>query len=640
MAVLKVDNLKKSFGVRTLFSDVSFEIQPGEHVGLIGVNGTGKTTLLHMLLGQEEADTGNVHFGSGVRVSYVEQQPQLSGNVSLYDFTLQAFSEVIAAEEKLNDLTLRIENNPDERDRLIRLQDSLLMTFDRLGGSTFRARTRSALLGLGFSEKDLNRSVLEFSGGQISKAMLARAILRNADLLLLDEPTNNLDIVAVRWLEDYIKAFRGAVLVISHDRAFLDGTVTRILELTHASIRSGSGNYTRYMEQKLSARELSEKIYLRQQKEIKRIEGIIAQQKRWNQERNYITIASKEKQIERIRAEMVPPEKDEKSVVFRFPDPKPTGNEVIVIKDLAKDYQGIPVFDSLNVLIQKGECVCLIGENGCGKSTLLKILTGQESPSGGMYKLGAGVQLGYYAQHTRDLHEEKTILQEMYDQFPMLLPNELRGYLGMFLFRGDDIDKVIGTLSGGERARIQLLKLVLSGANVLLLDEPTNHLDIASAEVLEKAVERFTGTVLIVSHDRYLVKKLADRILLLTEHGFIEQTDENEDLFYKIRPAAKQQNEERKDLSGNTYVKRKEAKAALAAAKQSLKRIEREIGENDNVRNRLEAEMDKAVSDGAFKQIEALCARLGEIQQRETELYEQLEAAEDEVIRLQSEEGI
>ena len=640
MAVLKVDNLKKSFGVRTLFSDVSFEIQPGEHVGLIGVNGTGKTTLLHMLLGQEEADTGNVHFGSGVRVSYVEQQPQLSGNVSLYDFTLQAFSEVIAAEEKLNDLTLRIENNPDERDRLIRLQDSLLMTFDRLGGSTFRARTRSALLGLGFSEKDLNRSVLEFSGGQISKAMLARAILRNADLLLLDEPTNNLDIVAVRWLEDYIKAFRGAVLVISHDRAFLDGTVTRILELTHASIRSGSGNYTRYMEQKLSARELSEKIFLRQQKEIKRIEGIIAQQKRWNQERNYITIASKEKQIERIRAEMVPPEKDEKSVVFQFPDPKPTGNEVIVIKDLAKDYQGIPVFDSLNVLIQKGECVCLIGENGCGKSTLLKILTGQESPSGGTYKLGAGVQLGYYAQHTRDLHEEKTILQEMYDSFPMLLPNELRGYLGMFLFRGDDIDKVIGTLSGGERARIQLLKLVLSGTNVLLLDEPTNHLDIASAEVLEKAIERFTGTVLIVSHDRYLVKKLADRILLLTEHGFIEQTDENEDLFDKIRPAAKQQNEERKDLSGNTYVKRKEAKAALAAAKQSLKRIEREIEENDNVRNRLEAEMDKAVSDGAFKQIEELCARLGEIQQRETELYEQLEAAEDEVIRLQSEEGI
>ena len=257
-----------------------------------------------------------------------------------------------------------------------------------------------------------------------------------------------------------------------------------------------------------------------------------------------------------------------------------------------------------------------------------------------MYKLGAGVQLGYYAQHTRDLHEEKTILQEMYDSFPMLLPNELRGYLGMFLFRGDDIDKVIGTLSGGERARIQLLKLVLSGANVLLLDEPTNHLDIASAEVLEKAIERFTGTVLIVSLDRYLVKKLADRILLLTEHGFIEQTDENEDLFDKIRPAAKQQNEERKDLSGNTYVKRKEAKAALAAAKQSLKRIEREIEENDNVRNCLEAEMDKAVSDGAFKQIEELCARLGEIQQRETELYEQLEAAEDKVIRLQSEEGI
>ncbi len=640
MAVLRVDGLNKSFGTRSLFSDVSFAIQPNEHVGLIGINGTGKTTLLHILLGTEEADSGFVHIANGVKVSYVEQQPKLSDDVSLYDFTLAAFHEVLEAEEKLNELTYRIEHETSERDRLIRLQDSLLTSFDRLGGTTFRAKTRSALLGLGFTEKDLDRSVLEFSGGQISKAMLARAILRDANLLLLDEPTNNLDVVAIRWLEEYLKTFRGAVLVISHDRAFLDAVVTRILELTHESMRSGNGNYTRYMELKLTARELAEKQYLRQQKEIKRIEGIIAQQKRWNQERNYITIASKEKQIERIRAEMVPPEKNEKSVTFRFPEPKSTGNEVIELTDLAKSYDNVPVFDSLNVLIQKGECVCLIGENGCGKSTLLKILTGQEPPTRGLYKLGAGVKLGYYAQHTRDLNESKTIIQEMYDSFPTLLPNELRGYLGMFLFRGDDIDKVIGTLSGGERARIQLLKLVLSGANVLLLDEPTNHLDIASSEVLERALEQFTGTVLIVSHDRYLVKRLADRVLLLTEHGFIEQNDENDDLFDRIRPVEKAQNDERKDLSGNLYVKRKGAKVALSAAKQVMKQVEREIEENDAARTALDAKMQEAVMSGDFKRIEGICAELGVLQEKETELYERLENAENELLRLQTEEGL
>ena len=640
MAVLRAEHLQKSFGARTLFSDVTFELQPNERVGLIGVNGSGKTTLFRILLGRESADAGTVGYAASARVVEVEQRPDTTADVDLYSFTLEAFASVLETERRLGALSSRIEAERDEteRARLIALQDSLLGEFDRRGGHTFRSRTRSALLGLGFSEDDLCRSIRAFSGGQISKAMLARAILSEADVLLLDEPTNNLDVAAIRWLEEYLREFRGAVLVVSHDRAFLDATVTRILELSHGTMRSAQGNYTRYLEQKMSARELAEKQYLRQQKEIKRIEGIIAQQKRWNQAHNYVTIASKQKQIDRIRENMIPPEKDEKHVVFRFPEPDPTGNEVIVLQSLAKAYGAKPVFDGLDVLIQKGECVCLIGENGCGKSTLLKILVGQEAPTGGLYKLGAGVRLGYYAQHTDDLHAEKTVLEELYDSYPKLLPNTLRGYLGMFLFRDDDIEKKIGTLSGGERARIQLLKLVLSGANVLLLDEPTNHLDIASAEVLEHALEQFTGTVLIVSHDRYLVRRLADRVLLLTAHGFIEQSDESEDLFDRIRPAQKTVTAAQKDLSGNTYLKRKEAKAALLAAKQAQRKAEQAIEANDAARERCQADLEKATQRGEYAKINEICAEMTRLQERETELYEQLEAAENELARLETEE--
>ena len=629
MGILRADNLQKSFGTRTLFRDVSFEIQPGERVGLIGVNGSGKTTLFRILLGKERADNGIVSLAPSARITEVEQRPDTAQDVDLFHFTLEAFSELLETERTLNEIVSRIDREPEQRSRLIARQDVLLETFDRRGGNTFRSRTRSALLGLGFSEADLVRPIGEFSGGQVSKAMLARAILTEADILLLDEPTNNLDVAAIRWLEEYLKEFRGAVLVVSHDRAFLDATVTRILELSQGTIHSTPGNYTRYTEQKLSARERAEKLYFRQQKEIKRIEGIIAQQRRWNQERNYVTIASKQKQIDRIKAEMVPPEKDEKHIVFRFPEPKPTGNEVIELRHLAKQYGDTPVFSDLDLMIRKGECVCLIGENGCGKSTLLKILVGEEAPTGGTYRLGAGVRIGYYAQHTDDLHDEKTILNELYDTFPQMTPNELRGYLGMFLFRGDDIEKEIGTLSGGERARIQLLKLVLSGANVLLLDEPTNHLDIASSEVLEHALEQFEGTILIVSHDRYLVNRLSDREILLSAEGLMEQTDESENLFDRIRPAQRTVRTEQKDRSENHYLKQKEAKTALLQARQSLKRIEQEIEHNDAEREQCQKDLLSATERGDYQLIQSICDRLTVLQQKETELYERLETAEE-----------
>ena len=477
-----------------------------------------------------------------------------------------------------------------------------------------------------------------FSGGQVSKAMLARAILSDADLLLLDEPTNNLDVTAIRWLTEYFKTYKGAVLVVSHDRAFLDDTVTRMLELQNGRIRGTDGNYTRYMELKLSERERAQKVYARQQKEIRRIEGIIAQQKRWNQAHNYVTIASKEKQIERIRESMVAPERDEQSIAFHFPTPAPTGNEVIVLHELGKAYGDMRVFSHLNTMVLARECVCLIGANGCGKTTLLKILTGEELPTEGTYKLGAGVRLGYYAQNTYELNDQNSVLGELNDAFPFLDNKALRNALGAFLFRADDVEKRIGTLSGGEKARIRLLKLVLSGANVLLLDEPTNHLDVASAEMLESAIERFEGTVLIVSHDRYLVRRLADRVMLLTENGLIEQTDESEDLFERIverKPVRAKASDAAK--ADNEYTRRKEARAARAKARQAVQRIERLIEENEQAHRETEQALLTAQNTNAFREMERLYQTISALDAEEADLYEQLEAAENAQNALETE---
>ena len=641
MVLLTVDNLKKSFADRTLFSDVSFEIRPGERVGLIGVNGGGKTTLMRILMGKEPYDGGTFGMAQETKLSYVEQIPKLDADTDLYSFTLEAFRPLLDLEAEEERIVQKLEQGAANRDRLIERQATVVETLSREGGTTFRALTRSALLGLGFSEADLIRPVNSFSGGQVSKAMLARAILSRADLLLLDEPTNNLDITAIRWLTEYLRQFKGAVLVVSHDRAFLDDTVTRMLELQNGRIRGTEGNYTRYMELKLDARELERKIYLRKQKEIRRIEGIIEQQKRWNQERNYITIASKQKQIDRIKADMVVPERDEKSITFRFPTPAPTGNEVIMLNELGMQYGTQRIFSGLNAMIRAGQCVCLIGPNGCGKTTLLKILTGRERQTEGTYKLGAGVRIGYFAQNTYDLDDANTVIGELDRTFPAIERNTLRGYLGMFLFKNDDIEKRIGALSGGEKARIRLLKLVLSGANVLLLDEPTNHLDIASAEMLESALEKFTGTVLIVTHDRYMVKRLADRVILMTEEGLIEQRDEEEDLFERIverKPEKPKQ--AAKTEPDNVFLRRKEAKQRRARTKQELQRIERLIEQNETAKKEAEQELTRAQTENDFRQMQELYEKLSSLETQETELYEQLEKAEATLTEIKTEDEI
>ncbi len=641
MALLTVDNLRKTFADRTLFSDVSFEIRPGERVGLIGVNGSGKTTLMRILMGKEPYDSGSIGMRQGMKLSYVEQIPVLDAETDLYTFTLEAFRPLLDLEAEEARILQKLEQNTENPDKLIARQAIVVDTLAREGGATFRAVTRSALIGLGFSTDDLSRPVTSFSGGQISKAMLARAILSRADLLLLDEPTNNLDVTAIRWLTEYLRQFKGAVLVVSHDRAFLDDTVTRMLELQHGRIRGTAGNYTRYMELKLDARELEKKIYLRKQKEIRRIEGIIEQQKRWNQAHNYVTIASKQKQIDRIREDMIEPERDEKSIVFRFPTPAPTGNEVIALHELGMRFGEKRIFSGLNAMIRAGQCVCLIGANGCGKTTLLKILTGSERQTEGTFKIGAGVRIGYYSQHNYDLNDANTVIGELSDTFPFMDYSQLRGYLGMFLFKNDDIEKRIGSLSGGEKARIRLMKLVLSGANVLLLDEPTNHLDIASAEMLESALEQFTGTVLIVTHDRYMVRRLADRVILMTENGLIEQQDETEDLFERIvecKPEKPKQTE--KPESDNLFQRRKENKQRRAKAKQEYSRIEQLIRQNEAAKKEAEQALLAAQNGSDYRRMQQLYETISALDAEETELYDRLEQAENELIAIETEDEV
>lgn len=621
--------------LRTLFSDISFEIQAADHVGLVGVNGSGKTTLLNIILGTEPADEGRVTLASGIKIAKVEQLPDFASPVSLYDFVLQAHADVLRLESEIDRVTALLldETNMDRHSKLAQRQETLLVEYTRLDGTTYKSRTRSALLGLGFSASALDRPISTFSGGQVSKAMLARAILSGAALLVLDEPTNNLDLPSITWLEDYLSRYKGAILVVSHDRAFLDAVTNRTLELENGHIISSKGNYSKHLELKLDAKEAAMKLYLKQCKEIKRIEGIIDQQRRWNQERNYVTIASKQKEIDRIREGLVPPERDPAAIHFHFSSAAPTGNEVIVTRGLTKSFDGKLVFENCDLFIKRSECVCLIGANGCGKTTLLKILAGRIPPTDGVFKIGAGVKLGYYEQDTRRLTGEHEVIRELSDMFPRMDTAQLRNALGMFLFRGDDIYKKVNALSGGERARIQLLKLVLGGANVLLLDEPTNHLDIQSAEMLERAIEAFEGTVLIVTHDRYLVNRLADRVVVMKRNGMTAQRDENEDMFRLVTPEPDKDDEPAatEPPAANLYQRQKEHKAAVAKARQRVSAIKRDVTAAEKAAHELEAGISGAQERGEYRRIEQLCIELAKAEDKVLSLYDALTAAEEEL---------
>ena len=594
MAILTVNHIQQSFGEEVILQDISFEMQKSERVGLVGVNGSGKTTLFKVLTGEYTPDAGTVVFGKDTMLGYMEQHVCRDFHKTAFEEVMTVFAPLLRMERELEDLANLLSSHPgeEEMERLIFRQSELNDRFVDAGGLTCRSRARSALLGLGFTEEQLENRVGVLSGGQKAKLQLAKMLLGGANLLLLDEPTNHLDIQAVEWLEDFLKNYSGAYIVISHDRYFLDKVTERTLEMENKTIVSYKGNYSRHLELREERRLAMQRVYENTQKEIQRIEGIIEQQRRWNQERNYVTIASKQKQIDRLEATLERPEEDPESIRFQFKASRRGGNDVLTAQDLSLSFGGPKLFENVGLEIKHGEKVFLIGPNGCGKTSLFKILLGQYTPDTGVVRLGSAIDVGYYEQSQLSLHDEKTVMDEIWDIHPQMTQTQVRSALAVFLFKGEDVFKLVGTLSGGERARVLLLKLMLSKANFLLLDEPTNHLDIGSCEALENALSGYDGTLFVVSHDRYLINKLADKVYVLGKEGaklYLGNYDSYLEQREKEQAAAQEQNPQ--PVKVNLYKLRKEREADLRKRRTALSRLEEAIEENERQIQALEEKL-------------------------------------------------
>ena len=635
MIVLSGNDISVSFGGETLFHDVNFRLEENGRAGLVGVNGCGKTTLMHVINGRQEAETGGISKAAGIKIGCMEQYVIRDDNITLYDEVLEIFRPLIDAENELADIAVAIDTG-DHSEQTLSRQMQLQERFEREGGLTYKSMTCSALAGLGFSEDDFNKPISVMSGGQKSKAQLAKLLLSGSNILLLDEPTNHLDITACEWLEKFLTEYKGAYIVISHDRYFLDKVTDTTFEMENRTLREYKGNYTRYLELKAEAREAQQRVYDRTVKEINRIEGIVEQQKRWGQEHNFITAASKQKQADRLKETLEKPEDLPEAIKFTFRAKEGGANDVLIAKGLSKSFDGTTVFTNAELDIKKNTTTFILGENGCGKTTLLKILTGEYQADSGEYKFGNNIQFGYYDQAQTDLDPSKTVIDEVWDRYPKMTQTQVRSALAQFLFKGDDVFKNVGKLSGGEKARVSLLKLMLSKANMLLLDEPTNHLDIHSREALENALASYGGTLLIVSHDRYLINKLADRIVWLGKTGTVN-IDGNYDRYIELKEA-KAQSEQAVQIKAaegkkNDYKERKERESTLRKLSGALKRCEQAIDEIGLKTAELAQQMSQPEIATDYEKTSALAQEIEALKEKEEaltaewmELSEQIEA--------------
>jgi ATP-binding cassette subfamily F protein 3 len=580
MALVGVNNLKKSFGEDVLFDKASFEVGDHDKIGLVGVNGTGKTTLFKIMTGDMPQDSGEITKSKLCKTGYMEQQV-LDLSISIYDEMLSIFSDLMEMEGQIELIHQNIEHKNGNFDELINKQHILAEKYEDLGGLTYKSRARAALLGLGFDEKDFDKPVKILSGGQKSKLQLAKMLFCSANILLLDEPTNHLDIAAVEWLEDFLRGYSGAFIVISHDRYFLDRVTTRIFEIENQKLTVYSGNYSKYLIKKEEDKYILQRQYENTTREIKRIEGIIEQQRQWNREKNIKTAESKQKIIDRLSQDLEKPESAPEVINIKFITKSGGGNDVLIAKDLSLSFGDKLLFKNSNLHIKRGESVFLLGPNGCGKTSLFKIIMGIYQANFGSFKIGANIETGYYDQTQANLDYNKTIMDEVWDTYPKMTQTEIRNALAVFLFKTDDVYKHISDLSGGEKARVALLKLMLSGANFLLLDEPTNHLDITSREALEQAFASYDGTLFIISHDRYFINKMADRIISLSQNGTTEYAGNYD---YYIEKYAKQEEPNEKKTTApreNEYKLKKEKESAKRRLASQLSKTEQAIAEGE-----------------------------------------------------------
>lgn len=621
MAVLDVQNLTLSFGENTLFSDVSFDIKEHEKVGLIGCNGTGKTSLFKIITGEYTSDSGNCFISKNAKLGYMEQHT-CSENHTVYGELISVFDDLIKIEKQLEQISADLMEGKGDSKSLIEKQDELTEIFTRDGGLTYKSMTRSALLGLGFGAEDFDLPTSKLSGGQRSKLILAKLLLSKADFLLLDEPTNHLDIKAVEWLEDFLKNFSGACLIVSHDRYFLDKITTKTIEIENKKCRCYTGNYSEFLIKKAAEQKAVEEKYENDMKEISRLEGIIAQQRQWNREKNIKTAESKEKVIERIKTQLVVPDSKVERIRFSFSPKCVSGEDVLTVTDLKKSFGNKEIFANASFNVYKGNRVFLLGDNGCGKTTLLKILTKDLSSDGGSFKFGSNVMTGYFDQVQEHLDLTKTVLEEVWSTFPAMSETSVRSSLAAFLFKGDDVYKVLCDCSGGERARVALLKLMLGGYNFLLLDEPTNHLDAFSREELENTLLNYSGTMLIVSHDRYFINKLATEILELTPTGIVEyQGNYDEYIQRKQNIQAVSVAKKKEEKKPNDYKLKKERQSQLRKMKTRLAKCEEEIEKTEIIID----EINEKLSSSEYEELMVLTSQLEAENKKRDELYEEWE---------------
>jgi ATP-binding cassette, subfamily F, member 3 len=633
MILISVQNIQKSFGAREVLRDVTFSLQKGEKMGLIGVNGCGKTTLMRLLSGETQPDGGLIHKNKDLRIGYLAQVDDIALSDTVRGAMLRVFEPVIAVEKRLRALEKELAQSAGDERAALRLSGEyqrLTETFALMEGYAYEGEITGVLCGLGVGRAMFERRVGTLSGGERTRLSLAKLLLQKPDVLLMDEPTNHLDLEAIEWLQNYLVDYRGSLILISHDRYFLDHVCNTMGEMLGGRVYKFTGNYTEYQKKRATDFEARLKAYSLQQKEIERERAIITRYRSFNREKSIRAAESRQKRLDRIERLERPPEEDR--VRFAFDVRRRMGEDALEVRGLAKSFDGQPVFGDVSFKLRAGDRVALIGPNGVGKSTLFRILTGKQTPDAGSVRFGANVDIGYYDQHQQELNLENTVLDEVWNAFPSLEQSRVRGALGLFLFSGDDVFEKIATLSGGERGRVALTKLMLRKDNLLLLDEPTNHLDMDSREVLEEALADFPGAILAISHDRYFINRFADRVMVMNADGVTQYPGNFDDYLEKRdRPAPPEAEAEEGPTKTSLLRERRrdrQQSARLRELRAAVARAEAAIGDSEK---RL-AELETLLADPETYADPARTVELPQAYRRaqaeQETLYGELERAE------------